>query len=329
MKRLQPGDRVLVIRPGALGDTILTLPAVRALRRMVEAPGEIDWVGYPASVCLAINPLHASAVHSIDRSLFAGLFSEPTSSELDRFVSSYDLVVAWCRDDTHRLRRLLTRLNVAFIQKAPFPAPGSALHASDHLLLSLGPIVSCGGASEGMAHDPSGGGAENVEAARMPELVLSREAHALGDRLLRALGLQTGSFLAIHPGSGSAHKNWSPAKFSHLARLARKGGLGVLVIEGISDKEPVRKLLESLDWLPQQLHTKDLAVLAHILSQATAYVGNDSGISHLAAASGAPTLVLFGPTDPKIWAPRGRFVRIFSLSTPAEEVWSTIERQGC
>jgi ADP-heptose:LPS heptosyltransferase len=61
------------------------------------------------------------------------------------------------------------------------------------------------------------------------------------------------------------------------------------------------------------------------LSRAAAFVGNDSGISHLAAAAGARAIVLFGPTDPGNWAPRGRSVHILPISTTADVVWSTIQ----
>jgi ADP-heptose:LPS heptosyltransferase len=74
-----------------------------------------------------------------------------------------------------------------------------------------------------------------------------------------------------------------------------------------------------------RLCEEDLQVVAHVLSRAAVYVGNDSGISHLASAAGAPTVALFGPTDPGNWAPRGRSVHILSHSTTAGVVWSTIQ----
>jgi ADP-heptose:LPS heptosyltransferase len=55
---------------------------------------------------------------------------------------------------------------------------------------------------------------------------------------------------------------------------------------------------------------EDLYQLACHLAQASLYVGNDSGITHLAAAVGTPVLALFGPTDPAVWAPRGEHVRV-------------------
>jgi ADP-heptose:LPS heptosyltransferase len=131
--------------------------------------------------------------------------------------------------------------------------------------------------------------------------------------------------LAIHPGSGDLKKNWSPMGFSHVANLARQEGLEALVIEGEADEEPVSALLELLDNRPPVLRIEDLQVVARILSQSTAYLGNDSGISHLAAAAGAPTVSLFGPTDPRTWAPQGQTVRVLGFDSSAELVWSTIQ----
>ena len=62
--------------------------------------------------------------------------------------------------------------------------------------------------------------------------------------------------------------------------------------------------------LPGSLFVPDLWDLARFLAGARAYIGNDSGITHMAAAVGVPTIALFGPTDPAVWSPRGRMVRI-------------------
>ena len=64
----------------------------------------------------------------------------------------------------------------------------------------------------------------------------------------------------------------------------------------------------------------DLYQLACWLARARIYIGNDSGITHLAAAAGAPVVALFGPTDPRVWAPRGERVRIVATARPGEPV---------
>jgi hypothetical protein len=267
----------------------------------------VDLVGYPTPLRLALNPWHASAIHSIDRALFAGLFSEPVTLELESFLGDFDCVVAWCRDETGHLGRLLDRLKLPHVLCAAFPDLRSGIHASQHLINTLKPLGVLGPATT-------------------PELVLSDEAGAIAEGLRREIGVETGEFLALHPGSGSPRKNWSPAKFSALAGLAKRAGLEVVLIEGEADREPIRELLSHLEWQPPLIRLTDLSVLAALLSRAGAFFGNDSGITHLAAAAGAPTVAVFGPTDPRIWAPRGSHVRILPLGIGAEEVWWAIRK---
>jgi hypothetical protein len=107
-------------------------------------------------------------------------------------------------------------------------------------------------------------------------------------------------FLAVHPGSGSPRKNWPAERYAALAgRLA--AGSAFLVVEGPADRAAVQPLLK----VPGATAARDLPLraLGALLGDAALYVGNDSGVSHLAAAWGAATVVLFGPTEPGVWAP--------------------------
>jgi heptosyltransferase III len=106
----------------------------------------------------------------------------------------------------------------------------------------------------------------------------------------------------LHPFSGSAKKNWPLANFRELAAM-----LG-----------PVEWTCGPEVTLDGARRFGDLAELARWIAGARIYVGNDSGITHLAAAVGTPTLALFGPTDPAIWCPAGANVRWMPFGTPAE-----------
>jgi ADP-heptose:LPS heptosyltransferase len=105
-------------------------------------------------------------------------------------------------------------------------------------------------------------------------------------------------YAVIHPFSGSPRKNWPLEKFRALA-----GKLEPVM--------PVRWCAGEEDPpLPDAVRIDDLYELACWLAKARLYIGNDSGITHLAAAVGTPVLALFGPTDPDVWAPRGQHVRV-------------------
>ena len=112
-------------------------------------------------------------------------------------------------------------------------------------------------------------------------------------------------FLALHPGSGAPAKNWPADRFAALAR-ALSPGRDWLLVCGPADEEAAAVLARE----PGALAVRELPlrVLGALLAQAGRFVGNDSGVTHLAAAFGARTLALFGPTDPAQWAPVGSAV---------------------
>jgi ADP-heptose:LPS heptosyltransferase len=116
-------------------------------------------------------------------------------------------------------------------------------------------------------------------------------------------------FLAVHPGSGSPTKNWPADRYAQLVRV-RGDGTHWLLVSGPADTGVVCPLVA----LPGAVHARDLPprVLGALLARAGLYVGNDSGVTHLAAAAGAPTLALFGPTDAATWTPVGPLVETVS-----------------
>jgi ADP-heptose:LPS heptosyltransferase len=130
------------------------------------------------------------------------------------------------------------------------------------------------------------------------------------------------SIVAIHPGSGSKEKNWSLENWIEL--VSGKGGsstakgelghigkqLSLVVVSGEADKAQTAQL--ECDWKDCDVRFAKNLPLPHLAAvlEHTIFVGQDSGISHLAAAAGANCILLFGPTDPNVWAPRNENVRV-------------------
>jgi heptosyltransferase III len=112
-----------------------------------------------------------------------------------------------------------------------------------------------------------------------------------------------GDFAVIHPFSGSARKNWPLNRFRELA--VRFGS-------------PVRWSAGPQEVLEDAVRFENLYDLACWLASARVYIGNDSGITHLAAAVGTPVVAIFGPTDPAMWAPRGKKVTVLSAASSDE-----------
>lgn len=109
--------------------------------------------------------------------------------------------------------------------------------------------------------------------------------------------IAAGDFAMIHPFSGSRRKNWPLEKFRELATQLNM---------------PVRWCAGAEESLDDAERFTDLYKLACLLASSRIYIGNDSGITHLAAAAGARVIAIFGPTDPIVWAPRGERVAVVS-----------------
>jgi ADP-heptose:LPS heptosyltransferase len=113
-------------------------------------------------------------------------------------------------------------------------------------------------------------------------------------------------YACIHPGSGSLKKNYAPWLYRKIAdELRQMGYPKVGFIFGPAERE--RGLLEKFagEWI---LQPEDVENLADVLREVALYVGNDSGVTHLAAILGAPTIALYKTTDPKIWGALGKNV---------------------
>lgn len=276
-----------MLRPGAIGDTLLAGPALLALRRRWP-DRRLVLVGNASLAALLRASGWADALEPFDSTRVAGLFADPASvpAETAAWLRDVGGAVLWLSGPS-RVRRTLQRLGVPVLVEAPGRPLRPGVHAADHLVASLEPL-----------------GIGPSDAPPWAPVTPPAAARAWASGFLRAQGLTPGRYLAIQPGSGSRTKNWPAERFAALAGLASQHhGLGLLALGGPAEEdEALAPLRAAGAAIGQRL---ELAPVAALLGAAAAYVGNDSGISHLAAAVGAPTLALFGPTDPATWAPRG------------------------
>jgi heptosyltransferase-2 len=121
----------------------------------------------------------------------------------------------------------------------------------------------------------------------------------------------------VHPGSGSERKNWPEAKWAELLpRLARRHPWNFFLINGEAEGGRGRRLS---DLLPVHrvclANNLPLLELAQKMKSCAAFIGHDSGITHLAAALDLPGLVLWGPSSAAIWRPRSEKMRLLSQVT--------------
>lgn len=289
--------RVLVVRAGAIGDFVLTLPALVALRRAYPL-ARLHLVGNRAAAVLALESGTVDAVYSFDDAWVARLFT-PTPAAATAPLADVDFAVVWLRDPESPLVASLGALGVPTLAAPSFPPPGARVHVADHLLSALHPL----GISPGDA---------------IPRLALSRAGLQRADDLLTRHRLgPPARIVAIHPGSGGRYKSWPAERFAAVADALAVGGVQSLLLAGPADAEQIGLVRRSLRRAsPLEARPGDLIELAAILARCDAYLGNDSGVSHLAAAVGAPTVAIFGPTDPAVWAPRGERVTVLWKGSP-------------
>lgn len=273
--------RILVIRGGAIGDFVLTLPAIKLLREGFPQ-AHVEILGHPHIVALADRRFYADAIHSIESGSLAAFFAKNTvlPEELTDYFGSFDLIVSYLFDPEAVFRNNLQRCGIKMFIAGP-PKPGDGDHAALQLARPLEQI--------GLhLRDPAAviyPAAEDREFAR------------------NFLGHTCNPIIALHPGSGSESKNWPIENWEKLGSSLYSSGSMILVIGGEADEERLQALETAWKDMPVRfVRNFALPHLAALLQKST-FVGHDSGISHIAAAVGTRCVLLFGPTDPAIWAP--------------------------
>lgn len=279
-----PFQRALVIRGGALGDFLLTLPVLNALRE--AAPdSRIEMLAYPGIAALAKSAGIIDDVRSIEYGPLSRFFTRDPALDpgFRDYFASFDLVINYLYDPDGIFTGNLRSAGVRRLIAGPH-RPSGASHAIDQLAAPLAEI----------------GVALGKRAAR---LTVNKSRHKF-------------PIIALHPGSGSAAKNWPKGRWRELVEtiLSSETGLRIALIGGEADVAEI-DAIRGLDDRAEFWVNLPLPELAERLAGARGYVGHDTGISHLAAACGTPCLLLFGPTDPGVWAPPHDHVRI--LRAPA------------
>ena len=276
--------RFLVLRGGAIGDFIATLPVLQALRTQWPAATIEIW-GYPHIADLAVAAGLAQAVVSLDRAEMARFFvPEPSFTDAQvAAVRSFDLIFNYLHDPVGQVRSNL-------------------LLAGAKQVLSGSPIIKRGPAVPFLLEPLQA--LAIYETDGTPALDFPAALRARGRARLQALGLR-GRPMVVHPGSGSPTKTGPAERFVEIMRRLQAAGRETVAVLGEADVAEAAVLARELPEMPV-LVGLTLTELAATLAECGAFLGNDSGIAHLAAAVGLPTTAIFGPSDADVWAPRGR-----------------------
>jgi heptosyltransferase-3 len=273
--------KILVIRGGAIGDFILTLPAIAALRNQFS-PAHLEVLGYPHIAQLALAGALVDRVQPIEARGLAGFFA--ANGQLDEdlmdYFSEFDLIVSYLYDPDDIFQTNVGRCSPAqFIVGPHRPNEDEKVHATKVYLKPLERLAI-------------------FDADPVPRLLIER---------LRMPANQ----IAFHPGSGSESKNWPEERWLELiTNLLARTNVNALLVGGEAEGDRLGRLAAKLPpGRCEVAQSLPLAELAQWLQSCVAFVGHDSGITHLAAALGLPCLVLWADTDEEVWQPQGR-VRI-------------------
>lgn len=275
---------ILVIRPGAIGDALLSFPTLHALSRKYAAR-HITFVSNASVLPLTQAWKLAEEVSDFQESRWSELFSTTgiRNAALREVTASTDMAICWLSDPDHLVERNLRQAGVKKIIIAPGRPPGdSFMHVAAYLASTVGI-------------------AEQQVLSWHPTLPPDSSKN----------GSKT---IAIHPGSGSERKCWPIASFAEVIKTLWQVNYPVLLLAGPADEQRLAYLQAHLAPPPDLYRTLVKAPLLEVaqqLQQCRGYLGNDSGITHLAAMLGVPTVAIFGPnTRVSNWEPLGKSVDI-------------------
>jgi ADP-heptose:LPS heptosyltransferase len=272
--------RGLIVRLGALGDTLLLEPVLAALR--AGLPG-LDWelLGTPPQARLLQH--HLALIHDAGEARFSPLFvQDPLNRDLEELLRRFARALVLSSNES--LRQHLSACIPETLSAAPLPAPEDPISVIDYSLETLRP----------WPIDLEG-------ARRTPQLAAWQPAE----------WAVSSDEIVLAPGAGSAAKRWPLDRWGKLAQELQLPRARWTILLGPAEadlREEARSLAEAIG--AEVLDTPELESLPARLARSRLFVGNDSGPTHLAAATGCPTLALFGPHSQPRWEPRGARVMV-------------------
>jgi len=286
--------RVCLIHAGAIGDFILALRVVGSLRSHFPTAA-VDVLGHQAIASLAVGRGGVDSVTSLERLRVHTMFSEdgPVDSSCVAYFASFGMIVNMYATAEQTFTRRLHEISSARVVTIDTAPRSRTRHVTEDWLDDL--------RAGGITPSPS-----------PPTLRFGDDERRQGrQRLCGLTGDGDGPIVLVHPGSGGRTKCWPLERFVGLAEALRTTGARCVFMLGPVELERHGETIESrLSAIAPVLVEGDLVRVATIIAAADAYVGNDAGMTHLAAATGTPTVAIFGPTDPAVWRPLGEHVTV-------------------
>lgn len=309
-----PPRRVLVVTLRYLGDALLVTPAITALKR--TWPGcEVDVLTFRAAAAVFAGNAAISRVIPVAE--------KPARSELLRTLAAlwrrYDLaLVAQAGTRPFIYGWAAGRRSVALVPQSPAKSWWKRLLLSRAVTFDAGAPTVLENVRLAAAAGATAGNAELTAP--------SAGLDAAGFGALAGAALRPGEYVVVHPSPRTVPKRWTMEGWRQLIAHLVERGYPVLVSGGPAEAE-ARYVASVIGDLPERIAHRvhnvqgrcSLAELADLIRHARLFVGVDTASTHIAAATGTPTIAIFGPTDPVIWGPWG--------GSPYQKV-AAVQRRG-
>jgi len=306
--------KAAIIQPGAIGDCVLTLPLAAFLKKTVgfhqiDLIGRTEYAGfYPARTAIdRVRSMESFPMHRLFESTEE--FAREDNTRLIHSLCEYEYVISFLGlDNPHFEQNLLFAIHCSHsgeVTMLPMTPTGQAHTAQFHIqeFAKLNPHLEC------EISDCT----KDIYIRPLPA-----DMSAGTDILSRAGISEQASICLIHPGSGGLHKCWPAENFTALAEALRARNVEPVFLLGPAEQE---RFAESVQNQFKQtgyvLSRLDLGSVFQVLSCVDCFVGNDSGISHIAGAMGKKTIAIFGPTNPTYYHPLGPNATVIQASSVA------------
>ncbi|MHC4721410.1 MAG: glycosyltransferase family 9 protein [Planctomycetota bacterium] len=306
--------RGVIITPGAVGDCLLMLPLARFMKESCKL-GSIEFIGHTEYIDFYPGRTCVDGIRSIDSIDFHRLFADAKDFAVedgDALITAfgrYSWIVSFLGEGDKNFEH-----NLIF-----------TVHCSHSAEVTTLPLVAKVGFSGHIGEFYINQfNAANTLWVVPPQFSTSdrlvqptRADISCGQSLLQSQGIDpAGRVIVIQPGSGGREKCWHLDNFCKLGEMLAKKDMQVLFLLGPVELERFdNNSMKKIEGVGKCISGLGLAEVMQITACAHLYIGNDSGITHLAASLGAATLAIFGPTDPAIYGPIGPRVTIFNAET--------------
>ncbi|MCD4831766.1 MAG: glycosyltransferase family 9 protein [Anaerohalosphaeraceae bacterium] len=322
--------KALIIQPGAIGDCILTLPLAAMMKDKLNV-GIVKILGRSSYIDYFLGRSCIDGIGDMDSIDLHRFFVSPDdfhpdeSDPLIEAMANYKIIINFLGEPGSDFEQ-----NLAFaancsnpVEVATFqlkPPAGNDKHITsiyaNHLaeIFHLAPSEIC---QDSCYLEPMNSDRENSQ------------------KLIKSLGLSNSNPIAvIHPGSGGQSKCWHIDNFYSVAEILAERKINPVFLIGPAEIERFKpSTIDRFAAVAPVVSDFSLTETFQLLCLAGCFIGNDSGISHMAAALGVPTISCFGPTDPAIYSPIGPKVKTFKFdsndfTSPAPEAAAAIAKQA-